>query len=203
MKIILGSSSKYRKEILQEIGIQFDVIAPDIDEKAIRFKNPKKLVTALAHAKADILLQKIKEPALIITADQVVSYHGEIREKPATKEEARYFLQTYGKYPIEFVNGLVVSDTVTRKQFSGIDVSRTFTKPFPQQVIESIIEKEEIFHIAGGITLSDTFLTPYIIKHEGTRESRKGLPLKLLESLLQKAKLNREKAEERVEPQEK
>ena len=56
MKLILGSASPRRKKILQGMGYKFDVIVPDIDEKAIRDPDPEKLVLKLANAEADALI---------------------------------------------------------------------------------------------------------------------------------------------------
>ena len=72
MKIILGSQSKGRRHVLESMGYEFGVMSSNIDEKAIRFNDPQKLTIALAHAKADALLPRIQEPALLITSDQVV-----------------------------------------------------------------------------------------------------------------------------------
>src|SRR3990167_2412936 len=94
MRIILGSQSKNRADILQEAGFEFDVLPPNIDEKAIRSSDPKKLPALLARAKTDALLPKISGEALLITSDQVVSFEGQIREKPETEAEARKFLET-------------------------------------------------------------------------------------------------------------
>jgi len=59
MKIILGSASARRKDILQQMGYEFEVMSANIDEKAIRFDDPKKLTLAIVNAKADAL-EKIK-----------------------------------------------------------------------------------------------------------------------------------------------
>ena len=59
MKIILGSKSKGRKQILEEMGMDFEIMVSDIDEKAIRFDDAEKLVLALARAKAEALKPKI------------------------------------------------------------------------------------------------------------------------------------------------
>ena len=91
MKIILGSKSKGRKRMLEEMGIEFEVMVADINEKAIRFDDPKELVLALARAKAEVLKQKIPEPTILITSDQVVVWEGKIREKPENEKEARFF----------------------------------------------------------------------------------------------------------------
>ena len=78
-------------ELAKEIGFEFEIMSPDIDEKAIRSKNPEDLVMAIANAKADALVSKIKEPAILITSDQVVLCKDKIREKPVGEKEAREF----------------------------------------------------------------------------------------------------------------
>ena len=59
MKIILGSASPRRAQILKEMGYEFEVVKPDIDEKAVRDDDPQRLVLALANAKADAVLEQM------------------------------------------------------------------------------------------------------------------------------------------------
>jgi septum formation protein len=59
MKIILGSKSFTRKAILTEMGVEYDVVTADIDEKAIRKETPEELVMALAMAKADAIVARL------------------------------------------------------------------------------------------------------------------------------------------------
>uniref|UniRef100_A0A804MV57 Maf-like protein CV_0124 n=1 Tax=Zea mays TaxID=4577 RepID=A0A804MV57_MAIZE len=105
-KLILGSSSVARKHILEEMGLEFQVMTADIDEKSIRRENPDDLVMVLAEAKADAIMSRLNiddyqkegsQPTLLITSDIVVVHEGIIREKPTTKEEARQFLK--GLFP--------------------------------------------------------------------------------------------------------
>ncbi|KAL0378131.1 UNVERIFIED_CONTAM: 7-methyl-GTP pyrophosphatase [Sesamum radiatum] len=79
-EIILGSSSMARREILAEMGYEFTIMTADIDEKTIRKEKPEDLVMALAEAKADAIvmrlkssyqLEEISRPTLLITADTV------------------------------------------------------------------------------------------------------------------------------------
>ena len=93
MRIVLGSGSRYRQQLLREMGYDFEVVSPRIDEKAIRLTDPAELALALAHAKADAVVADLQSPALVITADQVVAHAGQIREKPASAEEARRILE--------------------------------------------------------------------------------------------------------------
>ncbi|KAK2660536.1 hypothetical protein Ddye_007069 [Dipteronia dyeriana] len=77
-KIILGSSSMPRRKILAEMGYEFTVMSADIDEKAIRKEKPEDLVIAIAEAKADAIVSKLRtidcqlgnvEPTILIAAD--------------------------------------------------------------------------------------------------------------------------------------
>src|SRR3989344_872465 len=95
MKIILGSSSKYRKELLENAGYQLQVMVPDIDEKAIRTDDFNQLPLLVARAKLDALIPKIAEPSIAITADVIVVCAGSVYEKPKDEQEARFFLKSY------------------------------------------------------------------------------------------------------------
>lgn len=169
---------------MKEMGYEFEVMPANIDEKAIRHEDPKELVLRLGNAKADALLSRITEPALLITGDQVVSWKGEIREKPENEEEARYFLRSYHEAPAEPTSSVVVVNTKTGKRASRIDVVKIYFKKIPEEVIDEIIKRKDIFHRAGGFGIQDPLLEPYIEKIEGTIDSIIGLPKELTKQLI-------------------
>eukprot|EP00002_Diphylleia_rotans_P017225 TRINITY_DN3345_c0_g1_i4.p1 TRINITY_DN3345_c0_g1~~TRINITY_DN3345_c0_g1_i4.p1 ORF type:complete len:108 (+),score=24.70 TRINITY_DN3345_c0_g1_i4:48-371(+) len=74
MKLILGSSSSFRRELAKRhFTCSVETTSPDIDEKAIRRDDPSELVTAIAIAKADALIPRLgKQDAFLITSDQVL-----------------------------------------------------------------------------------------------------------------------------------
>ncbi|MEK7551684.1 MAG: nucleoside triphosphate pyrophosphatase [Patescibacteria group bacterium] len=176
MKIILGSSSKFRQKVMQDLGYDFEVISPNIDEKNIRDNDLKKLVLKIAYAKANAIIEKIKEPALIITADQVISFNGTIREKPVSKEEAYQFLSSYKEKPLEAINGIVVTNTKRKIQKSGIDIVKVYLRPIPKNIINKLIDEGLIFHCAGALRFEDPLMKPFIQKIEGSEGSLMGLP---------------------------
>lgn len=184
MKIILGSQSTYRRKIMEESGIPFEAMSADIDEKAIRFPNPQTLTLALAHAKADALLARITEPALLITTDQVVLHNNTILEKPESADEARSFLRTYADAPVQTIAAVVVTNTETDKRHEGIDIATTYFKSIPEETIEALIQKGDLFYCCGGFTVEDPLLKKYIEKIDGTIDSIMGLPLELTRRLL-------------------
>ncbi len=189
MKLILGSSSKYRQAVLKEHNYVFEVMKPDINEKAIRADDFYKLPILIAREKSKALQSRVTEPALIITADQVVICDGELREKPETKEEAESFFKKYNEgYPAETISALVVFNTVTKKSTEGIDVAKTFFKKVPPVVLEEFIATGEAYLTAGGFDHDNPILASYIERIEGTGDSINGMPVHLLEKLLKEVK---------------
>jgi len=169
------------------MGYAFAVMPAHIDEQAIRAEDPGALTLALAHAKADALLPQIHEPALLITSDQVVVWQGKIREKPAHAEEARAFLRGYADGPAETVTAVVVTNTATGVRQQGVDVATVWFRRIPEEVIEQVIAREEVFAHAGGFSITDPLLEAYIERVDGTTDSVIGLPTALTRRLIRAA----------------
>jgi septum formation protein len=184
MKIILGSKSASRQSVLKENGYDFEIMVADIDEKKIRDGNPEKLVLALAQAKAEAILPKISEPALLITADQVVVCGDKILEKPRDAAEAREFIHHYAKYPMETISSVAVTNTATGKRAAGVDIARVYFKPIPEAVIDAAIAQGRIMHCAGAMRCEEEPFSNYVERFEGTPDSTSGMPLKLLQKLM-------------------
>jgi septum formation protein len=123
MKIILGSSSKARQDILREMGYEFEVRPANLDEKAIRTEILHDLPLVLAQAKSEVLAGHAKN-SILITSDSVVIHGGQLREKPADKEELRHFLSTYWESPAEVVTAVVVRNTATGKHLEGVESTK-------------------------------------------------------------------------------
>lgn len=178
MRLILGSQSASRKEVLARMGYHFETISPDIDEKTIRRKDPGELTLALARAKAQALLSKLKlhEPSILITCDQVVVCKGAILEKPENRDEAKKFLQGYAQHPAETVTSIVVVNTRTGESREGTDIARVHFHPIASEAIDAYIESGDAFTRAGGFAYADPILAPYVNKIEGDPDSVAGLP---------------------------
>lgn len=187
MHIILGSQSHRRRELLSAMGYAFAVMPAHIDERAIRSEDPGALTLALAHAKADAFLPQIHEPALLITADQVVVWQGKIREKPVHAGQARAFLRGYAEGPAETVTAVVVTHTATGVRQQGIDRAMVWFRRIPEEVIAQVIAQGDVFAHAGGFSITDPLLEAYIERVDGTAESVIGLPAALTRQLLRAA----------------
>ncbi len=166
------------------MGYKFTIMDPNIDEKAIRHENPKKLVTTLARAKAAALLSKIKKKSLLITADQVVLCNKKILEKPRNKTEAKTFLRYYARHPAKTITAVTITNTINKKQKTGVSTATIWFSPIPEKVIKEIIQKEYTLSCAGGFTIEKPLLKQYILKIRGTPDSITGLPIELTKKLI-------------------
>lgn len=187
MTIILGSQSKGRGQVLEKLGIPFERMAADIDEKAIRHEDPVKLTLLLANAKADVLVPSAPRDALLITGDSVVVCNGVLYEKPLSAEEEKDRLHEYASHPAEVISSVVVHNTTTGVRVEGVDIAKVYFHPIPENVVEQIIQDGTCFTQAGGFGIQDPLFQPYIAKYEGEIESIMAMPKALTLRLLQEA----------------
>lgn len=187
IKFILGSKSSARKKILKQMGYKFKVLPADIDEKAIRFKDPTKLTLAIANAKADALISRAGPNNIIITSDQVVVCNGMILEKPENADEAKRFILLHNKYPSETVTSVVVVNNSNGKRFQGTDIAKILFKGIPEDVIDEYIATGDPLLHSGGFDHEHYLIKPFVDLIEGEPESISGLPVKMTEDLIQLA----------------
>ncbi|XP_008466561.1 uncharacterized protein LOC103503944 isoform X3 [Cucumis melo] len=195
-KIILGSSSVARRKILSEMGYEFTIMSADIDEKAIRKEKPEELVVALAEAKADAIISNLQnidthekeaEQTVLIAADTVVIYEGVIREKPASKEEARQFLKDYSGGHAATLGSVLVTNLKTGFRKGEWDRVEIFFNEIPDEVIDKLVEEGTVLYVAGGLIIEHPLILPYVKEVVGTTDSVMGLPKALTEKLLKEA----------------
>lgn len=194
--LILGTSSKYRQALFRTHfpSLPFTTASASIDERAITAgysdrsaADPSTLTLALAHAKAAAIIPTLSSPAVLLTSDQVLSHNNRIREKPGSDAECREYLASYAEHPVVTVTAVVVTETASSQRFEGVDVVTQQLRPLPNDVIDKLIQKGEVQHCAGGITIEDPLLAPYLGARSGTIESIMGLPIELVHELLSKA----------------
>jgi len=182
--LILGSQSKYRKGVLEELGYKFDTLSADIDEKAIRDSDPSKLVLKIGRAKNDTLKSKIGPDDILITSDQVTSYKNEIREKPTSLAEAKKFLKSYSNSDLTTFTSLVVFNSANGKQAEGVDAVTVYFNEIPDSDIEILIHQDNIFTLGGAFMIEDPILLKHVQKIDGNIKSVMAMPPELLKRLL-------------------
>lgn len=187
MKIILGSSSQPRQNILKDLGYEFEIIKPEIDESAIRDSDPRQLVLKLARAKADDVLKKVKDEALLITSDTVTVVNSEIREKPKDKEQAYQWIEELSRgEPQVQISSVVVTNTRTGERKEGVAEASVIFNPISENEVKEFVESGAVFNHAGAYGIQKEPFTSRIKEVRGEMETIIGLPKTLIQNLLTK-----------------
>jgi septum formation protein len=105
--LVLGSTSTYRRTLLERLRIPFTVVAPDVDETPLAGETPEQTAVRLALAKAHAVSQSSRD-SVVIGSDQVADLHGEAIGKPGNFERARKQLQRMSGQTVVFHTAVAV-----------------------------------------------------------------------------------------------
>lgn len=147
--LVLASSSRYRKMLLQRLQIPFSCQAPDIDESALPGEQPLALVRRLSESKARALASDCPGH-LIIGSDQVAEYDGSIITKPGCFEAARQQLQQQSGKAVQFHTGLCLYNTGTDSLTVDTVTTTAHFRQLSDEEIERYLYKEEPYDCAGS-----------------------------------------------------
>lgn len=147
--VILGSTSPYRKELLERLRLPFETAAPDIDETALNGETPEALVARLARGKAEAVA--VKHPgALIIGSDQVATLDGAIIGKPGNHDAATGQLQRASGRTVTFFTGLCLLNAVTGVSQCEVVPFRVTFRSLTAAQIEHYLQREQPYNCAGS-----------------------------------------------------
>lgn len=157
--LILGSTSPFRREVLNKLRIPFDLAAPDIDETPLVNELPEAMIKRLSLQKAEAVAKEHPN-ALIISSDQCSVLDGRIIGKPHTYENAFKQLRNSSGRRVSFLTGLCLYDANTQAyQLDLVPFSVDF-RELSDEEIDRYLRLDEPYNCAGsfkseglGITL--------------------------------------------------
>ena len=191
-RLILGSSSVYRKELLSRLGLPFEVITPDIDETALAGETPSATALRLAQQKATAIATRAPN-SLIIGSDQVATLDDEQIGKPGNHANAMLQLQKMRGREVVFHTALCLFDgrsdiSSPQIQLENIQTFVTF-RDLPDAELDAYLHIEQPYDCAGsakneglGITILEK-----ITSNDPTALT--GLPLIALTGMLRRANI--------------
>lgn len=147
--LILGSSSPYRRELLERLHLDFTVDAPDIDETPQPGETAPDYVRRLAHEKAEEVGTRHPD-ALVISSDQCAEFNGQLLGKPGTHDAAVEQLRQLSGQDATFRTGLCLLDTGngTCRYFES---SHTVCyKELSEDVIEHYLQSEQPYNCTAS-----------------------------------------------------
>lgn len=147
--LVLGSTSRYRRELLQRLNLPFDVAAPDVDETPLPGEAPRALALRLALAKAHAVAN-LHPDAVVIGSDQVADLAGEPLGKPGEHERAVQQLRQMRGRKVVFQTAVAVVCSATGfEQVDLAPVEVTF-RDLSDQEIERYLRAEQPYECAGS-----------------------------------------------------
>ena len=185
-RLILASTSRYRREMLQRLGLPFDVSRPDVDETPHAGESAISLAIRLGRAKAQAVAAGLGDDDWALGSDQSADVLGEILGKPGHRAAAIAQLQSMAGKRIRFHTSLALAHRDGRV-FEALDLTEVAMRALTDDEMERYVDAEHPFDCAGsfkseglGITLFDA-----IDNHDPT--ALVGLPLIATARLLRQA----------------
>jgi len=147
--LTLASTSRYRKALLEKLGLPFDCAAPDVDERPLAEESAQALVTRLARAKAQAIADG-RDHGLIIGSDQVCVCDGRILGKPGTIDNAVAQLMAAQGRSVTFYTGLCVLDAATGQAHQLVEPFTVHFRTLDEAAIRRYVEAELPLDCAGS-----------------------------------------------------
>lgn len=190
IRLILGSSSRYRRELLSRLQIPFETIAPEIDETPLPGEPPEITAQRLAQAKAEAISSRIPN-SLVIGSDQVATLDGQQIGKPGSHENALQQLQIMRGRTVVFYTALCLRDGrqpphSNATQTQNVKTFVTF-RNLPDNELDAYLHIEQPYDCAGSAK-NEGLGIALIEKIESTDPTAlTGLPLIALTTMLRQA----------------
>jgi 7-methyl-GTP pyrophosphatase len=185
-RIVLASTSRYRRALLERLQIPFEWADPQADETANPGESSSATALRLAAAKARAVAPRYPD-ALVIGSDQVASCDGMRLDKPGNHDNAVRQLTAMSGKTASFETGVVVLDAKTGKLAGRVVGCRVVFRTLDAQQIERYLRQEQPYDCAGSAKVEGLGIT--LIERIDTEDptSLVGLPLIALTELLAQA----------------
>lgn len=185
--IILASGSPRRKEILEQIGVEFRIVTSN-DEEVIQKSNPKEVVEELATRKACSVASDMEEGTIVIGADTMVALDGQVMGKPKDEQDAKEMIRKLQGKKHQVYTGVcaVVKEAGKENRCIGfVQATDVWVYPMTEKQIDDYVATGEPLDKAGAYGIQGKFAV-YIEKIEGDYLNIVGFPVsKLYRKLLE------------------
>jgi septum formation protein len=177
-KIILASKSPRRKELLEGLGIEFELRPKDTDESFSDSLDPGEVAGFLSEKKAKAFSSELKSGELIIASDTIVVLDREILGKPMDQSEAIQMLQKLSGKMHQVYTAFTLMDENKMQTFT--DMTKVFFKDLSNEEIEYYVRLYQPFDKAGAYGIQEWIGFIAVEKIEGSYFTVMGLPVHLV-----------------------
>jgi septum formation protein len=174
--LVLGSTSRYRRELLGRLGLPFEVAAPDVDETPQPGETPAALAERLALAKAQAVARRFPD-AVVIGSDQVADLNGEPLGKPGDHVRATEQLRRMRGQTVVFQTALAVVCQASGFAQQDIAPVRVQFRDLTDAEIEAYLRAEQPYDCAGSAKSEGLGIALLEAIHNDDPTALVGLPL--------------------------
>lgn len=179
-KLILASKSARRRELLEMLGADFDIITSELDESYEGKIEPGELVKMLSKRKLDAVVNEI-DGAIVISSDTIVYCNGEVFGKPRDMDDARRMLRAMSGHYHEVYSGIAVGDG--EKTVVDAVSTKVYFRQITDAEIERYITESSVLDKAGAYGIQER-ASLFVEKIEGDYFNIVGLPVCRLGEIL-------------------
>ncbi|AEM78411.1 septum formation protein [Thermoanaerobacter thermohydrosulfuricus] len=184
MKIVLASKSPRRRELLSNLGLDFEVIESNVEEFSNE-KHPSRYVMDLSFNKAMLVAKKLKEEAIVIGADTIVVIEDKVLGKPKDRDEAYIMLKSLQGRVHTVYTGITIVRTKDFKYVSDFEETKVWIKKLQDEEIFNYIDTGECYDKAGAYAIQG-FGALIVEKIVGDYFNVVGLPISKLFDILKR-----------------
>src|SRR5262245_3018802 len=152
MNIVLASTSERRKEILNLLGLPFQVAAPLYEEETLSELSPYEEVIRFSKEKAKSVAHRFKD-SLIIGSDTLIEFQGRKIGKPKDAQDAKEILETLRDASHDILTGVALYDTSSRSFETHVEIIRVTMRRYSQKEIDEYVSTGEPLDKAGAYAL--------------------------------------------------
>jgi septum formation protein len=186
--LILASTSRYRRALLQRLGLPFDCVAPDADETRLPGEPAAQLAARLARLKAEAVAREHPH-AIVIGSDQVALRGTDVLGKPGSIERCREQLQKSSGREVVFLTAVHVIDGTGSRAESHVDRTVVKFRELSDAEIERYIERDNPLDCAGGFKAESLGIALFERIDSSDPTGLTGLPLSWLCGALRRARV--------------
>lgn len=185
-RLILASTSRYRRELLGRLGLPFECVPPGIDESRQTTDRAEELPRHLARLKAEAVAGRFPE-ALVIGSDQVALRDGTLLGKPGTEANCRQQLQESSGREVVFLTAVHVINGPGGRSDAHLDVTRVRFRHLEAAEIDRYVARERPLDCAGGFKAEALGISLFETIESSDPTALTGLPLIWLCAALRRA----------------
>lgn len=178
MKVVLATTSKFKNEILDTVGIKHSMIESDFDENLINEENVYDYVLKLSYGKAHSIKDKVNN-SIIIGLDTVNYVDGIIQEKPKDLNDARKAIEICKNNTTSVITGICIINQNTNQVISDYVITKVTLRDIEEADINYYLENEPNILYASGFIL-ETIMSNFIEKIEGSYYNILGVPVETI-----------------------